>query len=269
MKNKRKRNELGQFEKGFKTSKSSEYGFVNLSTYTSPEIKEVKNKGWVEYGADNNYFQFLIDRYNGSPTNNAAINGISQAIYGKGLNATDSNKKPNEYAQMVSLFRKDCVRKLCYDLKLMGQCAVQVIYSRDRSQIAQIEHFPIETLRAEKADEKGEVPAYYYFKDWTEIKPSDKPLRIPAFGMSKENIEIMYIQPYRAGFYYYSPVDYQGGLQYSELEEEISNFHLNNILPRFNKSKYNSTRRSEHSLNIVLTSRGVLIGSQLEHLFLR
>ena len=227
MKNKRTRNKLGQFTT---ESKVSEYGFVNLSTYTSPEIKEVKNKGWVEYGADNDYFQFLIDRYNGSPTNNAAINGISQAIYGKGLNATDSNRKPEEYAQMISLFHKDCVRKLCYDLKLMGQCAMQVIYSKDRSRIAQIEHFPIETLRAEKADEKGEVPAYYYFKDWSKIKPSDKPRRIPAFGKSKENIEIMYVQPYRAGFYYYSPVDYQGGLQYAELEEEISNFHLNNIM---------------------------------------
>ncbi len=227
MKNKRTRNKLGQFST---ESKVSEYGFVNLSTYTSPEIKEVKNKGWVEYGADNDYFQFLIDRYNGSPTNNAAINGISQAIYGKGLNATDSNRKPNEYAQMISLFHKDCVRKLCYDLKLMGQCAMQVIYSKDRSKIAQVEHFPIETLRAEKADEKGEVPAYYYFKDWSKIKPSDKPRRIPAFGKSKENIEIMYVQPYRAGFYYYSPVDYQGGLQYAELEEEISNFHLNNIM---------------------------------------
>ena len=40
----------------------------------------------------------------------------------------------------------------------------------------------------------------------------------------------MYIKPYRAGFKYYSPVDYQGGTQYAELEEEISNFHLNNIL---------------------------------------
>ena len=227
MKNKRTRNKLGQFTT---ESKVSEYGFVNLSTYTSPEIKEIRNKGWVEYGADNDYFQFLIDRYNGSPTNNAAINGISQAIYGKGLNATDSNRKPEEYAQMISLFHKDCVRKLCYDLKLMGQCAMQVIYSKDRSRIAQVEHFPIETLRAEKADEKGEVPAYYYFKDWSKIKPSDKPRRIPAFGKSNENIEIMYVQPYRAGFYYYSPVDYQGGLQYAELEEEISNFHLNNIM---------------------------------------
>ena len=224
---KRLRNSKGQF---IKNSKTSEFGFVNLSTYTSPEIKEVSGKDYIEYGADNNYFQYLIDRYNGSPTNNAAINGISQAIYGKGLNATNSSQKPNEYAQMVSLFKKDVVRKLCYDLKLMGQCAVQVIYSKDRKTIAQLEHIPVETLRAEKCNEDGDIPAYYYFKDWANIKRSDNPLRIPAFGMSKESIEIYYIKPYKAGFYYYSPVDYQGGLQYAELEEEVSNYHLNNIL---------------------------------------
>ena len=222
----RKRNEKGQFSK----TKVSEFGFVNLSTYTSPEVKEVNGADWIEYGADNNYFQFLIDRYNGSPTNNAAINGISQAIYGKGLNATDSNRKPNEYAQMVSLFRKDVVRRACYDLKLMGQCAIQVIYNKDRSKIVQLEHMPIETLSAEKCDADGNVPAYYYCNDWVNIKKSDKPLRIPAFGMSKESIEIYYIKPYKSGFYYYSPVDYQGGLQYCELEEEVSNYHLNNIM---------------------------------------
>ena len=222
----RKRNEKGQFSK----TKVSEFGFVNLSTYTSPEVKEVNGADWIEYGADNNYFQFLIDRYNGSPTNNAAINGISQAIYGKGLNATDSNKKPNEYAQMVSLFKKDVVRRACYDLKLMGQCAIQIIYSKDRSKIVQLEHMPIETLRAEKCDEDGNVPAYYYFNDWANIKKTDEPLRIPAFGMSNEEIEIYYIKPYKSGFYYYSPVDYQGGLQYAELEEEVSNYHLNNIM---------------------------------------
>lgn len=223
---KRKRNSLGQFVKGSK----SEISFVNLSTYTSPEVKEVPNQDWIAYGDDNNYFQFLIDRYNGSPTNNACINGISQQIYGKGLNATNSDKKPEQYAQMITLFKKDIVRKLCYDLKLMGQCAVQIIYSKDRSKIAQVEHMPIETLRAEKCNEDGEIPAYYYFKDWTKLKPSDQPLRIPAYGMSKENIEIYYIKPYKAGFYYYAPVDYQGGLQYAELEEEISNYHLNNIM---------------------------------------
>ncbi len=208
----------------------SDLSIVNLSTYTSPVVKEVRGKDFIEYGEDNNYFQYLIDRYNGSPTNNAIINGVSEMIYGKGLDATNSNKKPNEYAQMKALFNNDCVRKLCYDLKLMGQCAVQVIYSKNRAKIVQLEHMPIETLRAEKCNEKGEIEGYYYFSDWSKYKRGNELKRIPAFGTSKEGLEILYIKPYRAGFKYYSPVDYQGGTQYAELEEEISNFHLNNIL---------------------------------------
>jgi hypothetical protein len=203
---------------------------VQLASYTSPKVSEQKNQEYVSYGDDNNYFQYLIDRYNGSPTNNAAINGISQLIFGEGLDATDSSKNPDGYAKMKSLFRDDCIQKLCNDLKLMGQCAIQVIYSKDRSQIAQIEHFPVETLRAEKCNKEGDIEAYYYHSDWSKVKPQDDLKRIPAYGFSNEAIEIYYVKPYRTGYYYYSPVDYQGGLQYSELEEEIANYHLNNIM---------------------------------------
>jgi hypothetical protein len=202
---------------------------VNLGSYTTPEIKEYKNKEWVAYGADNDYYQFLIDRYNGSPTNNAAINGISQMIFGRGLDATNSSQMPNEYAQMKSLLKDECVRKLCYDLKLMGQCAMQVIYNSNHTRIVEVDHFPIETLRVGKANENGDIDSYYYMPDWTDIKPSEQPERFSAFGTSKDNIEIYCVKPYRAGFYYYSPVDYQGGLQYAELEEDIANYHLNNI----------------------------------------
>ena len=212
---------------------NSKVSFVNLSTYTSPEIVETKNKEWVEFGADNNYFQFLIDRANGSATSSACITGISQMIYGRGLDATDSSKRPEQYARMLSLFKKDDVRRFAYDLKLTGQCAIQVIYSKDRKSIAKVEHMPIETLRAEKCGaEDKKVQAYYYHPDWVNIKPSDKPLRIPAFGVSDtpKPIEILYVKPYEAGMYYYSTPDYQGGLQYAELEEEVSNYHLNNIM---------------------------------------
>ena len=224
---------INKYRKPNTNKRNSKISFVNLSTYTSPEIVESKNKEWIEFGSDNNYFQFLIDRYNGSATNNAAINGISQMIYGKGLDATDSSRKPEAYARMISLFKKDVVRRLSYDLKLAGQCAIQVIYSKDKKTIQKVEHLPIETLRAEKCSEDDkEVQAYYYHPDWANIKPSEKPLRIPAFGISKSSqpIEILYVKPYKAGMYYYSTPDYQGGLQYAELEEEISNYHLNNIM---------------------------------------
>lgn len=202
---------------------------INLASYTKPQIIEQKNRDWVEYGADNNYYQYLIDRYNGSPTNNAIINAVSDLIYGKGIDATDSSKKPSEYAQMRSLIHADCLQKVAGDLKLMGQAAFQVIYTKQGRQVAQVEHMPIQTLRAEKMGDEGDIEGYYYCADWTKLKPNEKPERYSAFGTSNDAIEILVIRPYKAGYYYYSPVDYQGGIPYAELEEEVANYHINNI----------------------------------------
>ena len=66
---------------------------INLSTYNRPEISEDKRKEWVAYGSDNNYYQYLIDLFTNSATNNAIIGGVSSMIYGKGLDALDSSTK--------------------------------------------------------------------------------------------------------------------------------------------------------------------------------
>jgi len=206
---------------------------VNLSNYASPEIIESSNKEWVSFGADNAYFSYLIQRYEGSPTNNAIINSISLMIYGRGLDALNSSKKPEQYAQMISLFKTDMVRKVSHDLKLLGQCAMQVIYSKDRKTIARVEHIAVENLRAEKCNDKGDIEAYYYSDNWSKVKNVDSTLRIPSFGFSKENIEILYVKPYRAGYKYYSSPDYAGCLEWCETEQLVSNFHLNNTMNSF------------------------------------
>jgi hypothetical protein len=169
-----------------KKENKSAVSFVNLASYTSPDIIENNNSEWVEFGDDNSYYKYLIDRYNGSPTNNAVINSVSQMIYGKGLDATNSAKKPEQYAMMISLFKKEVVKRLSHDLKLSGQCAIQIVYSGDKQTIERVEHLPIETLCPEKiADGAKEVQAYYYHPNWAEKKASDEPKRIPAFGVSK------------------------------------------------------------------------------------
>lgn len=203
---------------------------INLSGYEIPKVKEHTRKDWVEYGDDNNYFYELIERYLGSPTNSRCINGIVDMIYGRGLNATDSVEKPEMFGKMQSLLRPNDIKRIVNDLKMLGQATIQVVYKSGKREISGLHHFPMETLRAEKAKD-GKVQAYYYHPDWVNIKPSDKPKRIPSFrnGSKSETREIYCIKPYRAGFYYYSPVDYQGCLQYCSLEEEVSNYHINNI----------------------------------------
>ena len=209
---------------------------VNLSKYTSPEIVEVKNKDWVQYGEDNNYFQYLIDRYQGSTTNNAIINGMSKMIYGKGLDATNSNRKPDQYAQMKSLISKECLKAAVMDRKMLGMAALQVTY--DKGLVKKVTHFPMQTLRAEKCNENGEVEAWYYHPDWSKIKPSDQPKRIPAFGFgSKKGNELFIVSSYVTGSYYYPPVDYQGALPYAVLEEEIADYLINDTINGFSGTK--------------------------------
>jgi len=209
---------------------------INLSKYTTPEIVEVKNKDWVQYGEDNNYFQYLIERYKGSTTNNAIINGMSKMIYGKGLDATDSNRKPDQYAQMRSLINKDCLKSAVMDRKMLGMAALQVTY--DKGLVKKVTHFPMQTLRAEKCNEEGEVEAWYYHPNWSKIKPNEQPKRIPAFGFgNQKGNELFIVSSYVTGSYYYPPVDYQGALPYAVLEEEIADYLINDTINGFSGTK--------------------------------
>jgi hypothetical protein len=229
MKNKVRFVSTPQTPKAYKNS----VRMVSLSGYQSPEVIEDDRKDWVLYttGDDGqDYFESLIEKYLGSPTNACCINGITEMIYGRGLDALDSRDNPEMYAKMKMLLKPSCMRKLVNDYKLLGQGALQVIYNKTKTKIVKVTHFPMETLRAEKA-KSGKCEAYYYHPKWAELKPSDKPKRIPTFGngSKSEAIELYIFKPYKSGFYYYAPVDYNGCIQYAELEEEVANYHLNNI----------------------------------------
>jgi hypothetical protein len=239
---------------------------VNLASYDRPEIVEQKNKEWVNYGIDNDYYSYLIDLFISSTTNNATINGISNMIYGKGLDALDSSTKTEEYAALRSIFPNEDLKRICLDLKLLGEASFQVLYSNKK--VVKAEHFPRQTLRAEKMED-GEVRAYYYFHDWAKLKPSDKPKRIPAFGFGNGNEpEIKIIKKYVSGYDYYCPVDYVGGLAYAELEKQIADYLNNDVENGFSGTKVvnfnNGVPDREKQLQIKSDVMGKLTGARGE-----
>ena len=203
---------------------------VSLSNYERPTVIETVEKDYVLYGEDNAYYDTIIQRYLGSPTNARCINGISDMIYGRGLEATDRNINRDAYIEMKKLVDEGELRKVVGDRKLLGSAAIKVVYNKNKTKVIAIKHHPMETLRAEKTN-KGVIAAYYYHPDWKNLKTGDKPKRIPTFGNGnpKQTTEVLVVRPYVSGFYYYSPCDYQSSLQYSQLEEEVSNYHLSNI----------------------------------------
>jgi hypothetical protein len=205
---------------------------IQLNQYERPAITEERNRDWVGIGDNNDYYQCLIDAYMESTTNQAVINGIVNMIYGKGLDATDSNEKPEEYAQMKQLLTPSCMRKVCNDLKLLGEAAIQVSYKGNK--VGSLTHFPRETLRAEKMDANGDIKNYYYAPDWTKVTRNTKLTKFPVFGSGAKN-EIYIIKRFVSGYYYYSPADYQ--ISYAVLEKEIADFLINDAQCSFSGTK--------------------------------
>lgn len=212
-----------------KNKKANDIIIINFSTYAKPEIIETPYRQWVRYGKNNDYYQYLIDMFNSSVTNSAVINGIADMIFGEGLSAKDASSKVDEYASFISLFKDKEIKKLVTDFKLLGGGALQVIYNKKHDKIVELHHIPTETLRAERCDDDGNILGYFYAKDWTKTAGKGRPIRYPAFGTSREALEILFIQTYKPGSFYYTPVDYQAGLCWAEVETEISIYHISNI----------------------------------------
>ena len=214
----------------------SEFFVTKLAAYTAPEVVELKNKDWVQYGVDNDYFNYIIDVNNNSTTCRAITIGISNMIYGKGLAAHDADKRPEQYAQMMSLFKKSDLRKFINDYKVLGMAAFQLVYQDGK--VKQVHHFPMETLRAEKCNDEGEIEGWYYSNHWDNLKPTEKPERIPAFGFGKANgVEMYVLKPYEAGKYYYSSPDWSSAMPYAVLEDEIGDYLINDCINGFSGTK--------------------------------
>ena len=203
--------------------------FISLSHYEKPIIVEEKNRDYVSIGENNNYYNDLIECFLNSTTNKAVITGISQQIYGKGLDATDSSEKPEEYAQMMELLDPDCLRKICLDLKMLGEAALQVTYKGKK--VATISHFPRETLRAEKMGNKGIIENYFYAPNWQEVTNATELQKIPVFGTKNKGREIKIIKNYIPGYYYYSLADYC--TSYATLESEVSQYLITETMSSF------------------------------------
>jgi hypothetical protein len=237
----------------------------NLAEHKRPEIIEDKRKDWVTWGDENSYFSYLMDRYKNSATNNSIINSIVRLMYGKGLSAKDAQRKPNEYASLMSIFGKKDVKQLCLDLKLFGKCAIQVHYSKDRKLVKKAYHIPVNLLAPEKCNEDGDVEAYYFSDNWNDVR-NYEPKRIPAFGTSNESVEVLYIQPYSAGMKYFAHVDYQGGVDYTLLEEEIADYLITEVQGSFSGTKLinfnNSTPTEEQKEFISAKIKQTLTGSK-------
>ena len=202
---------------------------INLSRHEIPIITEdtKTRQTWVPVGVyDNDDFFFLIEEaYNTSTTNAACVEGIADLIYGEGI-FTNNVEFEDTLKKVLS---KNDGRKISFDLKLFGNAAMQIVWNDDHTQVLRMYHIPVQKLRAEKLYGEPQIQNYFYCIDWNDMKAIRNKKKLPAFGTSKEKVEIAYIKGYTPGKYYYSLPDWISALQFTASEAELSNLHLNNI----------------------------------------
>ena len=136
---------------------------LNFDKYVEASYQEKANsKGWVDYGSDNLWPNYLIDLYNSSPVHNALCNSIGSMAYGGGVVASKSEAK----LQLEKWGLNDELQKAAMDLKVQGGYYLEVKYSLDRSFIKSLRHIPFEEVRAGHMNSEGKAEFFYHSLDW-------------------------------------------------------------------------------------------------------
>jgi hypothetical protein len=205
------------------------FSVVNLAQQDVPVIREdTKTRyNWVPFGIglQDDFYPEVTAAYNTSTTNAACIEGIADLIFGKGI-YTKNEAFTDALAKLVP---QEELKRAIFDLKLYGNGAFQVYWNDEHTKIIKFYHIPVQTLRAEKLYDNPKIQNYFYCTDWFDMKAQKAKIQIPAFGTSNEKREILWVKNYTPGKYYYSIPDWIAALQFSFVEAELSNLHLNNI----------------------------------------
>jgi hypothetical protein len=207
---------------------------VDLAKYVKIEPIEFEDrKGWVGYGEGNSFPQYLIELYNTSPVHGALVNSISFMIAGKEFTA------PSQVTlrEIQRLKLDKVLHSTALDLKLQGGFYWEVIWSMDRSTIAQINHLPYENCRLACSDDNDDVTGVWYSRDWSDTrKKKNNPHYIPFFDINTKDEnpkQVMFQHSMMVGSEYYPKPDYIGSINWIELTRQIGEYHVNNILNGF------------------------------------
>jgi len=201
---------------------------VKLQEYTPvSSVERVDRGGWVSFGVNNLFPQYLRELSESSPVHGSLCISIGDMIAGKGITSNigqDRIDALDVYGQYYAA---------SHDFKKYGGYFVEVIYSNDRKTIAKLKHLPFEECRIAVEGEDEEVIGIYHSEDWANTrKKKNRPTFIPKFNPSmavEEPSQVLWKFAYTSGQIYPNP-DYWSAVNYIELERQIGMYHVNNIM---------------------------------------
>ena len=210
----------------------TEFARINFAESKIPVFKENKAKNYITYGTDNKYPQMLIDLYNSSPKHGALVSQKAQYIAGDKTEVIANNTEQltiaNDKLASINAYESfdDVKAKIAADLELFDGFALEIIWNKAKTSIAEIYHLPFQNVRISLDGH------YWYAEDWSDRKLD--PIYYYCWNpITRENKQLYYFKMYKAGQGEYPTAPYQSALKYIEIDTEIANFHLNSIKSGF------------------------------------
>ena len=224
---------------------------INLETSTAPVVQEVRGRDYIEYGTEdwkNLYPQFLIDLYYSSSTHAAIINQTAEIIAGEDLVCEEEDAINLETFVKLKKFLRHAnsneslhqvIKKVAFDFKLQGAYALHIVWNRERTEIVELYHVPVERVRAGRPNELGQIDTYFISADWANTR-TNKPYPVAAFNVNDRTSgsQLLYTGAYSPNMDVYHTPDYIAGCNWALVDQRVAEFHLNNIENGFSGSYF-------------------------------
>ncbi len=207
---------------------SNKYQLINIQfdQAQQPRFEEKKGKNYVEFGAKNNYPNYLIELYGESPKHGAIIKGKVNYIYGKGFEGVE--QKANSQGETWNQIMKRSI----LDDELQGGYYLQIIYNA-LGKIKDVFHIEFQKVRASK-----DLQTFYVKNDWTASDFKEKAREYPAFNPNDPSgPQIFFVKQYNPKSDVYPLPSYFQGLNYIESDIQVSRHILGNAKHNFVATK--------------------------------
>ena len=199
----------------------------NFQAIELPDIREVRSKEYMFYGALNLFPQSLIELYDTSAMHHTCIDAITAGIVGDGIEIIG-----DEYINQKGETIDEIFEKISLDYTLYQGYALNIIWNKERTKIAEMYHLPFGNVRSGKPNEEDEVEEYMYSADWSNLRkyPYQSYRSFDASDNKGENAsQIYYCYNYTPGNQVYPLPSYVAAMNDISLDAQVSRFHANNI----------------------------------------
>lgn len=211
-----------------KTAEKKAFAFAAINQVTETNIilptERDSNRGFVTWGDNNDYPEYLNNLYSNVATLHAIIEGTVDFISGNAVNVDDIvwsqqvNDKGDTMTELIRLCGRDLLR--------YGGFAINVIRNKSGN-VGGLYYINLKRLRVSE-DRKQ----FYFSKDWSRSYGRVKTTIYPAFDAnSKDPSSIYFYSNNKDGIYPIPP--YQAALRSCEIEKNVSEYHLNSLYNGF------------------------------------